>query len=298
MLFKQVNEKGRRAGGKPEVLELPRVEKKIDGDGIVNAFCIQVEAIAVVPILHFGQQFFPAEAHQFRGGGDFLCKIFLQFLLGVAQHIGVSRVQADVLQVVETGKNAHFGKLAHAGEEDKFQQVIVVFEYRIKLFENIPRFDGFSQILAQMVNHRRIVLVYQYNDLGFRRQAGNEILQTIAGRAFRDREAGFFGEDVQLAVERFLQGEFRVAQSGEGDANDRMPLVPVPFVFYPQAFEQLAAAGIQLLQSGDGDGLAKTARAGEEEKFSSRSKLMDIAGLIHILVAIFYEGAKILYPDG
>ena len=81
------------------------------------------------------------------------------------------------------------------------------------------------------------------------------------------------------------------------DPQDRVLFTPIPLVLNPQSTEQLPTAAEELVQGGYRDGFAKATGTGQEEVFSRRSQQVEVAGLVHIFVAVFNDATKILQAE-
>ena len=160
-----MDEKRGRAGFEPIVLK-DAIGKKIEyRKGVIDVVAA-VPGVAVVPVFNLCQQ---------RGGGGpghFLqgvlypfLKIRFQLRLGVAHQRGVSRIQRDVVQVVQIAEHAHLAELRHPGDEQKLEVWIGAFDDAVKVFEDALVLKGGGQLVFfQIIDQRFVILIDEQHD--------------------------------------------------------------------------------------------------------------------------------------
>ena len=276
------------AGLEPVGLELAGVEQQQDVEGVVNLL-VPPPGIAVVPAAYL----FPVESGQF--GGEHGVQVGFR----VAADRGVARVQGDVLQVVETGEEAHLGELADAGEQREPDVRVAVLDDGVQAAQSVPVGLGHFRLL-QRIEYRLVVFVHQHRhpSSGAFVQLGDQPAEAGGGAAVAGGEAGALLDGLELRRHVLAQPvrvpEVAAAEAQPHHGGGR----PVPSVVDGEPPEQFLAALEQFLDGVQQQALAEAPGAGQEVLVSLVHQPSDPGGLVHVVAALFAELAEGLDADG
>lgn len=122
-----------------------------------------VKAKAVVMIGQVGKQLWEVRAEHFGGSGEVAAKVLLNLRVRVAEQVGVCRLQGQVGEVVQLGKDARFVELRDAGHEKEPDGRIIGLEGGIegrKFVADLRKESG----LVQAGRQGSVVFVNQRDD--------------------------------------------------------------------------------------------------------------------------------------
>ncbi len=78
----------------------------------------------------------------------------------------MSRVERDVVEVIQIAEHAHFAEFRHAGNEQELKIRVGAFDDAVKVFQNALMLEGSGQLVFfQVIYQRLVVLINEQNDL-------------------------------------------------------------------------------------------------------------------------------------
>ena len=120
--------------------------------------------ISVILLLQMHASFFIRFIVGLRHLFDIYLELSTQLLFGDTADCAVIIPHADILQIVQLTEDAHLAELADTCQKHKTQIRITFFKRTKKVAHNITDFF-LCRIIIITIQHRRIVFIYQDNDL-------------------------------------------------------------------------------------------------------------------------------------
>ena len=288
VMLDKVDERRGCSGFKPVVSKVFVFEKPKNIKRIVDGF--SQEIVSIVP---FSNGFFVDIVEIIR---EYLFKL----VLCIPTNRGKIRNQRDIIRIVEPRKDGHFGKLGHPGKHDKPQVGLLGFEDGVDVAQTISKLVT-DIFVAQVVEDGFVVLIDKDDNL-----FSCFLVDVCQQSRELSRQSGMSQGDVigvGMILEHLqnlmLQFFFRVDGSfSKVDSNDRIGVVPVPFVMNPQSLEQLLASQKKLSDGVDEHGLSKASWSGEKVDIALGDEVVNEGGFVHIAKTTFSNSTEGKDPNG
>ena len=246
--------------------------------------------VAVVPAAHFHA----VQAGEFRG------KDVVYIRVGVAAEGGISRIDADVVEVVEPREQAHLAELAHSGDEGQTDVGVGILDHRVQVAQGVAHLPCHVGA-GDVVEYRLVVFINEHHHTlaaggvrlldEFGKNAGNG--GTVAGDA----------QQALLRGQHFAGANIKVLHAfkhtrAEADANHRAAPAPVPLVMHRQTPKQRLVAGKKFGQGVEKQAFAKTAGAAQKVMLTLGDQLECKARFVHVIAVVFPDFPESLDADG
>ena len=284
----RVDQERRRARLEPVRAELAPVEQQQDVERVVDRLGIH-PPVAVVPVADR----VTVEAGQLRSEDR------VQIRVGIAAEGAVARVQRDVYQVVEAGKQTDLREPAHPGQQREPDVRVAGLDGAVQAAQKVAVGAGCVRRLER-VEDRLVVLVHQHHDplSALLVERLDQSCQSAGKRCVGAGESGppFGGRHLirDLRRQGVRSGEVAAA---EVEPQHRMTHRPVPVVMDGQTFEQRPVAFEELLQRIHQQALPEAPGARQEKVLARVDEPPQPGGLVHVVVAARPNLAEGLDPD-
>ena len=163
ILPKHFNEIRRSARREPVVGIVAVLQGIEQAEGIEDVGRRPCEMISVILLLQSSDGFFASYLPSLGEVIEIVGHLRQHLLLGYAAYSGIVGAHGYVLEVVQLAEDAELRKLRYAGEEDKLQIRVTVFQRRIEIAHNIAEHRQ-CRVFMNNVEQRGVILVDKYND--------------------------------------------------------------------------------------------------------------------------------------
>jgi hypothetical protein len=157
------------------------------------------ESVAVIPVAHLFEHFARRAASLRSHVLDVRREVLFQFVLSIAQHVGVPGIHRQVHQIVQVGEDRDTAELTNAGQQREADVLVARLDDRIEGFQDSQDLaDGRVLDIAQ---DRLVVLVDQDDHLPVPAERRDQRLEKVMRFVCRQFDAvpprGLFDSQTQ-----------------------------------------------------------------------------------------------------